>query len=72
MAFPEDQQPNKMSGYNWKKIVTTVVGYLAFGMAMVIAAGNVFALAVKAKFHLTQTECEYSYLFSKISIWVLS
>ncbi len=49
----------KMSDYNWRKIVTTVVGYLAFGMSMVIAAANVFALALKEKFHLSQTECKY-------------
>ena len=45
-----------MSGHNWRKIVTTIVGYLAYGMALVIAAANVFALALKEKFHLTQTE----------------
>lgn len=52
-----------MAGCNYRKVLTSIIGFLAYGMSNIAACANVFALAFKAKFHLTQTECKSKFNF---------
>ena len=48
-----------MMALNGKKVAVTAVGYCALGMAGMNTACNVYAPAVKHRFHLTQMQCKY-------------
>ena len=50
-----------------KIVATTVVGYIALGMAHIFTVYNVFALALKARFELTQTQCKLFKLFAEFN-----
>ena len=52
-----------MEMYMVKKYTTTVVGCLAFGLANVLTVMNVYSLAVKNQFGLSQTQCKSNSAF---------
>ncbi len=57
-----------MGRYFIKKAVTTVVGYWAFGIVMSLSTINVYAVATKLQFGISQTQCKF---FFHLSLGVL-